>query len=336
MGNELKEPVVVAGSLIAVRVPADSSCKDAYFEVYNNPNIKDATHVAKLHFNDMIAEYHTGIDGKKVWYPNNAEKFAIWDLLNKMSDDNDDYSNWSRIKFEWNHINKMLPENVSIDEYFTGEYDEKYADMYEGIKETYHRWVPAIRVGPEKWGMEGNVTDEMYAEGVINYLDENKYFAENGIVFPAADHYPEATVASGSGIRITVVMGSRSNAAYFRVYDNEAAETAAKVAQLHFKDNGMELDKGYPDEKGVWIPSAKEIDNIKKVLSSRNKDIRRYTTWQYMCYCWNVENDLIPFDIDTYFSGRYDNLHVGNGHLQKKYVPSTTEMPETWECGDRI
>lgn len=54
-----------------------------------------------------------------------------------------------------------------------------------------------------------------------------------------------------------------------------------------------------------------------------------YTNWKILCYQWNHENGLIPASasITDYYSGKYDN---DGSQLNNAYVPSTQEIPETW------
>ena len=54
-----------------------------------------------------------------------------------------------------------------------------------------------------------------------------------------------------------------------------------------------------------------------------------YTNWKILCYQWNHENGLIPASasITDYYSGKYDN---DGSQLNNEYVPSTQEIPETW------
>jgi len=61
-------------------------------------------------------------------------------------------------------------------------------------------------------------------------------------------------------------------------------------------------------------------------LEKKHKTSKIYTNWQFACFQWNVENDLIDDDIDEYFAGTYDERMKN----VISYVPSTQLMPEKW------
>lgn len=121
----------------------------------------------------------------------------------------------------------------------------------------------------------------------------------------------------------------RLNIAYFKVYDSNDIKTAKRVIRLHFKDSGMEY---HNDMYEKWILNSNDKKHIKKLLESPNKRHKSYSNWQYMCFQWNYENNLIDDDIDAYFNGDYDEKYINhpNTALTTAYVPSTQKMPETW------
>ena len=116
---------------------------------------------------------------------------------------------------------------------------------------------------------------------------------------------------------------------YFKVYDSYSVDTAKRVARLHFKDSGMEYHKD-PLGKMQWVINNRDVKNIRKVLQKRSKRDKPYTYWQIACFQWNYENGLIDDNINQYFAGKYDEMFEGDTRLEKAYVPSTQEMPDTW------
>ena len=91
-----------------------------------------------------------------------------------------------------------------------------------------------------------------------------------------------------------------------------------------------------PYEKQQWILNSKDIKKIRDLLEDNNDDDyylyhdnNIYTNWKILCYQWNHENGLIPASasITDYYSGKYDN---DGSQLNNAYVPSTQEIPETW------
>ena len=91
-----------------------------------------------------------------------------------------------------------------------------------------------------------------------------------------------------------------------------------------------------PYEKQQWILNSKDIKKIRDLLEDINDDDyylyhdnNIYTNWKILCYQWNHENGLIPASasITDYYSGKYDN---DGSQLNNAYVPSTQEIPETW------
>lgn len=124
-------------------------------------------------------------------------------------------------------------------------------------------------------------------------------------------------------------------APYFRVYNSSSWETATAIARLHFKDSGMESGYYERDEKQgvpIWnIPSGK-LEKVVKILSSPIEDDPGHTYWQFACYQWNYENNLIPANsMARYLNGEYDSKYSRDDAKSRSYVPSTQEMPETWK-----
>ena len=116
---------------------------------------------------------------------------------------------------------------------------------------------------------------------------------------------------------------------YFKVYDSDDILTAKRVIRLHFKDSGMEYHK---DKYKEWVLNADDKKHIIRVLKKTSKRFKAYTNWQYMCFQWNYENNLIDDDITAYFNGDYDKKYENhpNSALKEAYVPSTQKMPDTW------
>ena len=116
---------------------------------------------------------------------------------------------------------------------------------------------------------------------------------------------------------------------YFKVYDSDDILTAERVIRLHFKDSGMEYHK---DKYKEWVLNADDKKHIIRVLKKTSKRFKAYTNWQYMCFQWNYEINLIDDDITAYFNGDYDKKYENhpNSALKEAYVPSTQKMPDTW------
>lgn len=141
-----------------------------------------------------------------------------------------------------------------------------------------------------------------------------------------------ATIVSQNGISIKVNQEiERLDIAYFKVYDSVLVRNAKKAARFHFKDGGIDTHEPDPFGISIWIPNSNEMKVIINLLKKPYKDIPEYTNWQYACYEWNRENELVGDSIKEYFSGKYDKKYVNNSRLKEAYVPSTQEMPETWE-----
>lgn len=117
---------------------------------------------------------------------------------------------------------------------------------------------------------------------------------------------------------------NRTGNPYFKVFNTEGLKSGeTKVCRLHFFDSGMEY---HQDKYLDWIPSNKDIKNIKKYLNAKHKDFDRYTNWQMTCWLWNYECAFDGIcDREVYFNGEYDNF------TNPSYVPSNTPIPETWE-----
>ena len=139
-----------------------------------------------------------------------------------------------------------------------------------------------------------------------------------------------ATIAIDEKLNINVGPETdRLSIAYFKVLNAESFRKATKVARLHFKDSGMEY---HTDRSGKqpWILNSKEIKKIVKLLKEPNDSHDGYTNWQIACYQWNLENGLIK-KFKDYFSGKYDHMYDNDSRLKEAYVPSTQDMPKTWE-----
>ena len=123
------------------------------------------------------------------------------------------------------------------------------------------------------------------------------------------------------------------NIAYFKVYDSDSVNKAKRVARLHFKDSGMEYHKRDRNGKLTWDIKKDTIKEVLRILREESADAPGYTNWQYACYRWNYENDLIDAGYQKYFAGDYDEKYKNamDTNLQEAYVPSTQEMPKTWK-----
>ncbi len=131
-----------------------------------------------------------------------------------------------------------------------------------------------------------------------------------------------------NNININIAVDEPLLVAYFRIYNHHDIGLSTKVMQLHIKDNKMEYHPD-PFNKDIWIPSDKELYDIKKILCSHN-DIANCTNWQQLCYQWNYQNILIDGDIWDYLHGKHDKKYTNNKILSSVYVPSTQKMPEMW------
>ena len=114
---------------------------------------------------------------------------------------------------------------------------------------------------------------------------------------------------------------------YFKVFNmGRLIPNETKVARLHFIDSAMEY---HQDHYNDWILSSKDIKNIKTILMKPHDDFPDYTVWDITKCMWNLE-------YHSFFS-RSQRINYLNGELDDKYkdhqsyVPSTTEIPETWE-----
>ena len=117
----------------------------------------------------------------------------------------------------------------------------------------------------------------------------------------------------------------RKGVPYFKVYNSPSYTKSTKVARLHFLDTGMEY---HQDEFADWVPTNKEIKQIRGLLMERHSREKNYTNWQMTCWLWNMEYTFImPDKIDEYMEGKFDDAFKDH----PSYVPSTTPIPDTWE-----
>ena len=113
---------------------------------------------------------------------------------------------------------------------------------------------------------------------------------------------------------------------YFKVYNSETPKpNNTKVMRLHFFDSGME----YHNDKYLdWVPSNKHIKWVKEFLLEPHEDVESCTNWDMCKFLWNVEYHFFPRRMrEEYLSGMLDDQFKDH----PSYVPSTTEIPETWE-----
>lgn len=136
------------------------------------------------------------------------------------------------------------------------------------------------------------------------------------------------TVCSQDKPAIRIVVNpdyTRKAIPYFKAFDTQGLkDNITKVTRLHFLDTGMEYHRdAYKD----WKLNSEDIKNIKELLMSSHYDYDEYTNWQMACWLWNLEYGLFStFDLDDYFAGKLDDQFKGD----PSYVPSTTQMPDTW------
>lgn len=143
-------------------------------------------------------------------------------------------------------------------------------------------------------------------------------------------YWEMATIATDEKLNINVnPEADHLSIAYFKVLNAESFRKATKVARLHFKDSGMEHHNDGLG-KQPWILNSKELKHIIELLKEPNDSHDGYTNWQIACYQWNLENGLIK-KFKDYFDGVYDHMYDNDSRLKEAYVPSTQEMPETWE-----
>ena len=109
--------------LIAVN-PDSHRQGDPYFKFLNNSNYQRATKIIRILFNRCDYVIHN--DGKELWHLSNKDKKLLIEILNKRSTKYKDYTNWEAAKFDWNL--EYLEEMLDIDEYYKGNYDDKYRD----------------------------------------------------------------------------------------------------------------------------------------------------------------------------------------------------------------
>ncbi len=115
---------------------------------------------------------------------------------------------------------------------------------------------------------------------------------------------------------------------YFKVLNTTTFNTNnaehPKAARFHFLDNGMEYFRDAYEEWHISDAIMKDIIEKLQLQSSSS-----HTIWEMLCYTWNLEygafcGDDGLFDIDSYFSGKYDGIYNGN----PSYIPSTTKIPK--------
>ena len=114
---------------------------------------------------------------------------------------------------------------------------------------------------------------------------------------------------------------------YFKVLDTEKyQEGRSSVCRLHFLDEEMEYHTG--DGLLDWKTNSRDIESIKKLLRKPHKKESQYTNWQMACWLWNLEYGFfVEDDLDNYMYGKFDEENKDH----PSYVPSTTEIPDTWE-----
>ena len=182
-----------------------------------------------------------------------------------------------------------------------------------------------------------------FAEGVYkaepaslldNQIDDDSaiFVDEVDMPLPMYDDYylgEMATVCSSAKPAMSIHVNpdpNRIGNPYFKVYDSELPrKNDTRICRLHFLDSGMEYHK---DSFKDWIISSKDIRNIKSFLSEKHELTQKYSNWQMAKFLWNLEYRFFPQrDIDKYMSGQFDDQFKDH----PSYVPSTAEIPDTWE-----
>lgn len=118
----------------------------------------------------------------------------------------------------------------------------------------------------------------------------------------------------------------RKGSPYFKVFNTDELKTKqTRVARLSFLSTKIIYHR---DEFRDWNITKKDIINIHNFMNSENKNYPGYTNWQITKWKWNYEyfgfNDEKFTD---YMTGELDDKYKNH----PSYVPSTTEIPETWE-----
>ena len=143
-----------------------------------------------------------------------------------------------------------------------------------------------------------------------------------------------ATVYRDDEEHILIAVNSETSGpgiAYFKVYNHESWDNATAIARLHFKDNRLEYHEGDKKAIPVWSTPDDKIKKVIEILSSPLEDDLDHTYWQFACYQWNYENNLIPPNsMQKYLNGDYDSRYTDGDIRAKTYVPSTQPMPEGW------
>lgn len=127
------------------------------------------------------------------------------------------------------------------------------------------------------------------------------------------------------GIRVQVNPDrSKEGVPYFKVFNDTKIKVGeTKVGRFHFTDDKME----YHNDKYLdWDITNDDIKNIHIFMSKKNKKQPAYTNWQVACYKWNEEYGFMLDKEEEYFNGELDEEFINH----PSYVPSTTEIPDTW------
>lgn len=124
----------------------------------------------------------------------------------------------------------------------------------------------------------------------------------------------------------------RAGIAYFKVYDSGKISTAKRVARLHFKDSGMEYHKHDRLKKEIWKLTLNEAKEIIEILKMPHKEHDSLSNWVILCYRWNSDNGLIPYNatLKEYLNGKFDHQKFLDERFEKMFIPSDTPIPDPW------
>lgn len=165
------------------------------------------------------------------------------------------------------------------------------------------------------------ITGYRISKDLVEYYNPNYYLVTE-----------MATVATSTDPQLHIEVNpdrKRKGNPYFKVLDTASfIPNKSKACRLHFKDSEMEYHTG--DGLLRWKITNKDVKAIKKLLNKRYDDVPEYTNWQMCCWLWNLEYGFEFFNRshrDAYFAGEFDEKFKDH----PSYVPSTQEIPETWE-----
>lgn len=113
------------GVLVSVN-PDSNRNGNPYFKFYNSSNYSKATKIVRIAFKSTDYIVHANSDGKKLWKLNNKEKSLLIAIMKSNSPSYSNRTVWDAAKYTWNL--EYLEELINIDNYFNGDYDEKYKD----------------------------------------------------------------------------------------------------------------------------------------------------------------------------------------------------------------